>query len=97
MSSFHRFAARSILAAGLAFGVGFGSTVASAQDAANADDCLKAAFDLAQKAEEKKLSNTDLDQIEDLLTKMEGHCDAKQFAEASTMSKEITVLIDSKR
>ncbi len=60
----------------------------------SADDCLKAAFDLAQKAEEKKLSNEQIDKIEEMLTKMETHCDAKQFQEAMVVHQDIATFID---
>ncbi len=66
------------------------ATAALAQDVpANVDDCLKQAFELAQSAEGKKLSNDKLDKLEALLTKMEGHCDANQFKEAAGVAKDI--------
>ncbi len=69
---------------------------AEAVAVASADDCLKNAFEIAQKAEEKKLSNTELDKIEELLTAMEGHCDANQFKEAMVVHGDIKSLIDAK-
>lgn len=61
----------------------------------NSDECLKAAFQLAQSAESKKLADTKLDKIEELLTKMESHCDAKKFAEAMAIAKDIKSAIDA--
>lgn len=69
---------------------------APAGDLASADDCLKSAFDLATQAEQKKLSNEELDKLEDLLTKMEGHCDADQLKEASVVGSDIKTMIDAK-
>jgi hypothetical protein len=58
------------------------------------DDCLTRAFDIAEKAEAKKLRNDELDKIEDLLTKMEEHCDARHFHEAMLVHKDISALIE---
>lgn len=62
-----------------------------------ADECLKKAFDLAQSAEQKKLTEQDLDALENLLSKMEAHCDAKQFADADNVGAEVKKLLDSKQ
>jgi dihydroxyacid dehydratase/phosphogluconate dehydratase len=62
-----------------------------------AEACLQQAFDLAQTAEQKKLSDTELDQLEQLLSKMEGHCDAKETAEAEKVGTEIKTMLDSKQ
>jgi hypothetical protein len=64
--------------------------------ASSADECLKVASDLAAMADDNKLSNEDLDTIEELLTKMEGHCNAEQFGEAHTVAKEIEKVIKTK-
>jgi hypothetical protein len=61
--------------------------------AANSDDCLKVAFDIAQVAEAKNLSNEKLDEVEDLLTKMETYCDAKQFTEAAAVASDLKIMI----
>ena len=62
---------------------------------ASPDDCLKAASDLAQSAEDRKLTEDKLDKIEELLTKMETHCDAKQFVEAMSVAKDIKTMIET--
>lgn len=61
------------------------------------DECLKKAFDLAQSAEQKKLTEQDLDSLEQMLSKMEGHCDSKQYAEADKVGGEIKTMLDSKQ
>lgn len=78
---------RLVLAATIAT---FAAGAALAQDApTNQDDCLKIAFDLAQSAENKNLSDEKLEKLEALLSTMEGHCDKEEFAEAMTVSKDI--------
>ena len=62
---------------------------------ASPDDCLKAASDLAQSAEDRKLNEDKLDKIEELLTRMETHCDAKQFVEAMAVAKDIKTMIET--
>lgn len=74
--------------------MGSSALAQQAQPPANADDCLKAAFELAQAAEEKQLGEDKLDKVEELLTKMETHCDANQFAEAMAVAKDIRSMID---
>lgn len=73
-----------------------GSAFAQAPTPKNPDDCLKAAFDLAQSAEEKQLSDEKLDKVEELLTQMETYCDANQFSEAMTVAKDIQTMIDGR-
>ena len=67
-----------------------------AQVPASPDDCLKAAFDLAQAAEEKSLADDVLDKVEEALTRMEGHCDANQYAEAMAVADDIKTMIDGR-
>ena len=62
---------------------------------ASSDECLKQAFQLAQSAETKKLADAKLDKIEELLTKMESHCDAKKFAEALVIANDIKSALDA--
>ena len=62
-----------------------------------ADECLKKAFDVAQTAEQKKLTELDLDTLENLLSKMEAHCDANQFADADKVGADVKKLLDSKQ
>ena len=68
---------------------------AGALSVASADDCMKVASDLANSAEQKKLADDKLDRIDDLLTKMETHCDAKQFGEASAVARDIKSVIET--
>ena len=58
--------------------------------------CLQKAFDLAQSAEDKKLDDGQLDQLEKMLGEMEGHCDAKEQAEADKVGEEIRAMLDAK-
>jgi hypothetical protein len=67
-----------------------------AQVPSSPDDCLKAAFDLAQAAEEKSLADDVLDKVEESLSRMEGHCDANQFSEAMAVAADIKTLIDDR-
>lgn len=60
---------------------------------ADPESCLKSASDLAVIAEERKVPETQLDKIDDLLIKMEQHCDARQFTEAQAVAKDIKGLI----
>lgn len=78
------------IAAALALGM---ATPALADDA---ESCLKKAFDLAQGAEGKKLADAQLAKLEELLAKMEGQCDAKQFADADKTAKDVQAAIDGK-
>lgn len=79
----------------LAFGLGaLLATGALAETPSTPDQCMKAAFDLAQSAEDKKLGNDELDKVEEMLTKMEDHCDAKQFSEAMAVAKDIEAAIN---
>ena len=80
---------RLVLAATIAT---FAAGAALAQDKpipTNQDACLQIAFDLAQSAENKNLSDVKLEKLEALLSTMEGHCDKEEFAEAMTVSKDI--------
>jgi hypothetical protein len=82
---------RLMVAAALAGGL---SISAVAQDAPKtADDCFKNAIDLAKSAEEKKLGDDKLAKVEELLTKMEGQCEAQKFAEAATTANDIKAAI----
>jgi len=60
---------------------------------ADPESCLKSASDLAIIAEERKVAENQLDKIDDLLIKMEQHCDARQFTEAQAVAKDIKSLI----
>ena len=72
----------------------FASGTALAETPANnPEDCLKAAFDIAQAAEGKNLPNDQLDKVEEMLTKMETHCDARQFTEAAAVASDLKTLI----
>lgn len=79
--------------AGLLAGLGV-ATAALAEDAlTTADQCVKAAFDLGQAAEEKSLSDDQYKKVQGMITTMEGQCDAQQFAEASASAKDIKAML----
>ncbi len=61
----------------------------------SADECLNAAVQLVQAVEDKKLADEKLDRIDDLLTKMETHCDAKEYEQAMGIAKDIKSLIET--
>jgi len=84
---------KSVFAAAVLAAVAAGAAFAQEKPAASAEDCLKVAFDLAQAAEGKNLPNDQLDKVEEMLTKMETHCDAKQFNEAAAVATDLKSLI----
>lgn len=78
-------------------GSAFAQSAAPSAAPAGPEDCLKAAFELAQKAEEMKLSNEQLDKVEDLLAKMEGHCDNQQMTEAAAVADDLKAVIGTSK
>lgn len=84
---------KSLVAAVAVLALLSGSAIAQEKPAANAEECLKAAFDIAQAAESKNMANDKLDKVEEMLTKMEGHCDAKQFTEAAAVATDLKSMI----
>lgn len=58
------------------------------------DACLKHASALGQAAEERKLSEDRLEDIDDLLLRMETFCDARRFTEAAATAEEIAAELD---
>jgi len=61
----------------------------------NPDECMKSAVELAEATEGRALAEDKLDKVDDLLLKMEQHCDAKQFGEAMAIARDIKALIDT--
>lgn len=72
------------------------AAAAHAQTPANADECLRSAFELAQKAEDKKLPADQSKKVDEMLNKMEGYCDAKKFPEAAGVAVEVRKSVDGK-
>ena len=58
------------------------------------DDCIAAAASLGQMAESKTLAEDKLDKLDELFTKMETLCDAKNFTEAAGVAKDIKTMLD---
>ena len=58
------------------------------------DDCIAAASSLGQIAENKTLAEDKLDKLDELFTKMETLCDAKNFTEAASVARDIQTMLD---
>lgn len=84
---------KSLITAVAFLGLAAGTAIAQDKLAASAEDCLKVAFDIAQAAEGNNLPNDQLDKVEEMLTKMETYCDAKQFTEAAAVASDLKTLI----
>ena len=84
---------KTVIAAAAFVVVAAASAIAQDAPAASPEDCLKVAFEIAQAAEAKNLGNAELDKVEEMLTKMEAHCDAKQFSEAAAVATDLKTLI----
>lgn len=53
--------------------------------------CLDASFDLFKSAE--NLSDDKKAEVEKLIGKLEGHCDAKQFSDAQSVANEVAAIV----
>ena len=73
--------------------------LAQAEDAKGGptDDCMKSAYDLADKAEEKKLPDTTLEKLDGLFNTMEKHCKALELPQAKAMAEQIKKVIDTEK
>ena len=70
------------------------ATLALAQDAPkSADDCFKMSMDLFKTADAQKLADDRKAKVEEMLEKLETQCDAKQFAEAAALAKDVKAAI----
>jgi hypothetical protein len=85
---------KSIAVAALCVAITGSAALGQANAPANPEECLKTAFDIAQVAEGKKLPEDQLDKIEEMLTQMESHCDAKQFTEAAAVATDLKSMIE---
>lgn len=56
---------------------------------ADQDACNGLAFSYAEKAQSKKLSDSQAVKVDELIGKLEGLCSASKFAEADATAKEI--------
>ncbi len=65
----------------------------AADVAADKDGCFKVTLDLAESAEEKQLAGDRRAKVENLLSEMENHCEASEFTQATTVSKDIEAAI----
>ena len=94
--------ASSVLAGALAMGVALARPPApgkplrepAVRAVQSSQECIRHAFDLAQNAEAKIVAEEKLDQVEDLLARMEALCDAKQWGEAMALAEDIQKVIE---
>lgn len=64
-------------------------------DLASFDECVKSAMDLFQVSEQRRLTEERKDRLEELLVRMETHCEARQFQEASSVARDIRAMIEA--
>ncbi len=60
----------------------------------SAEACKQVGLDLAQIAEDRKLPDSKLDTLEDLMSRMSDFCAEQKFTEASALAKDVRTLID---
>ena len=78
-----------------ALGLAAAGTAIAADAPKDTKSCMDSVFALAKTAQEKKLSDDKLNQIEGLMTTMEDHCTSEDFADAAKIGAEITAAIDN--
>lgn len=71
----------------------FPALAQSNQDAAEGGACMQSALELARTAEAKNLPDAQVEKLEAMLAAMEGHCAAKQTAQAETVANDIKAII----
>ena len=59
------------------------------------DACMKSAYDLADEAEKKQLSDAKLEQLDSMFNTMEKHCKALELPQAERVAAQIKSLIDT--
>ena len=69
------------------------TSVSAMAEPGSADDCFKMSADLFKTADAKKLGDTDRTKVEEMLEKMETHCDAKQFSDAQTVADGVKAMV----
>ena len=79
-----------------ALGFGTASLCLAQEPPKSADDCFKMSMDLFKTADAQKLPEDKRGKVEEMLEKMETHCDAKQFSEAATIAKDVKAVIAAK-
>ncbi|MEM7776492.1 MAG: hypothetical protein AAF732_12855 [Pseudomonadota bacterium] len=65
----------------------------TAAHAETVEDCLKATFDVAKVAQEKKPSDAQIKSLEASLMKIEELCDGKKFSDAAAARKDLEAMI----
>jgi len=72
-----------------------GTGVVEVKETTTPDDCLQVATELAVNVDARNIADDKLEKIDDLLIKMETHCDARQFSEAHAVATSIKSLIET--
>ena len=65
--------------------------------ATTAEDCLKHAFELADKIEGKELTEAQFEKLDEMLSAMESHCENNQFADAASVANDISTAIETRK
>ncbi len=76
-----------------AFSVATAGAALAADAPKDAKDCMKQAFGLAKSAQDKKLSDAKLNEVEELLAKLESQCEAGDMAKAAAAMDEVSAAI----
>ena len=61
------------------------------------EDCFKAADEIADAVEQIQLSEEEADRADDLLIRMEEHCEASEFGQAVEVAEALKTLIAERR
>jgi hypothetical protein len=87
---------RLVLAAALGLSAtSLAASLALAQEVPkSADDCFRMSGDLFKSA--AAVPDDKKEQLEQMFEKLEGHCDAQQFAEAAAVAKDVKAAIGAK-
>jgi hypothetical protein len=88
---------RALVAIALAIVMACEARAAEQRLLSDSDSCFNEALELAETAERKNLPDATLDSIEDLLTRMESYCAARQFSEAMAVGGEIEQIITPRK
>lgn len=81
------------LAAALALTIACARPSLAAEVPPSVEECFKVALDLADAADEKQLADPTRSKVDDLLSTMEGYCEASDFTQATTISGDIEATI----
>lgn len=74
-----------------AFAAGLATSAFAVSVPKDVNGCLDTSFELFKSAE--NLSDDKKAEVEKLIGQLEGHCDAKQFAEAQSVADQVTKVV----